>query len=79
MLGSLARGDPGRRYFFLLALLARATRVFLVCMQIVRLRGDTRVEMRTQARQALRVHCGCLSGGETMPVDGVWNATGRER
>jgi hypothetical protein len=48
-------------------------------MILVRLRGDARVGMRTQARQALRVHCGCLSGGETMPVDGVWNATGRER
>jgi hypothetical protein len=38
-------------------------------MILVRLRGDARVGMRAQARQALRAHCGCLSGGETMPVD----------
>jgi hypothetical protein len=49
-------------------------------MILVRLlRGDARVGMRTQARQALRVHCGCLSGGETMPVDGSGRQRGRER
>ena len=37
-------------------------------MLIVRLRGDARVE---SGLDRLRAHCGCLGGGETMPVDGM--------
>lgn len=61
MLGSLARGDPGRR-FFLLGRRGSSCICGHESRLLVRLRGDARVEAR------LRAHCGCLGGGETMSV-----------
>ena len=67
MLGSLARGDPGRRFFLLGRRGSSSTWLDMNLVFFCASAGTHGLKLKP----GLGVHCGCLGGGETMPVIGM--------
>jgi len=67
MLGSLARGDPGRRFFLLGRRGSSSTWMDMNLVFFCASAGTHGLKLKP----GFGVHCGCLGRGETMPVVGV--------